>query len=188
MNNPTKEQLADQAWWDANAPEGAEYAKIFVDDEGVTVEFYRISHDDDYEYFDIDGNEWILSDGSACMLKASAIALPDKQWRGPEDGLPPAGTVCEVSNCGNPFEICTIRYMGSELCVVDHTMPHLDQHYHLSSVKFRPIRTPEQIAAEERYRVIDDMLKDEMLVVSGVSPNRSVCEAWHDAGYRKCSE
>jgi len=62
------------------------------------------------------------------------------EWRGPEDGLPPVGTVCEVSNCGQHFAWCRVRFMGNSLCVVD-LKTHSEQHFHLRSVVFRAIKS-----------------------------------------------
>jgi hypothetical protein len=61
-------------------------------------------------------------------------------WDG--QGFPPAGTVCEVSSCGRPFEWCEVKYVGASLCVVDHKS-YSDQHYHLSNTAFRPVCTEE---------------------------------------------
>ncbi len=78
------------------------------------------------------------------------ITKKPEAWDG--EGLPPVGTECEVSNCGNPFEFCEIKYMGDKVCVVGYDV-YGDQHYHLSSVKFRPIRTEEE-------KLIDQLIKD----------------------------
>ena len=47
----------------------------------------------------------------------------------------------------------------------------------------RPIRTPEEIAAEQRKRAIDAMQR----IVSRGDPHygRKVCKSLYDAGYRK---
>lgn len=82
------------------------------------------------------------------VLSSDIISTrPQKQPQWPDGGLPPAGTECEVSNCGNDYIWCKIKFMGNQLCVVDHKT-HSEQHYHLSSVKFRPTQS-------ERDRVID---------------------------------
>lgn len=54
------------------------------------------------------------------------------------EGVPPVGTECEVSNCGNDYIWCKVVFMGSSICLVDHKT-HSEQHYHLGSVKFRPL-------------------------------------------------
>lgn len=54
------------------------------------------------------------------------------------EGVPPVGTECEVSNCGNDYIWCKVVFMGSSICLVDHKT-YSEQHYHLGSVKFRPL-------------------------------------------------
>lgn len=61
---------------------------------------------------------------------------------------PPEGTECEVSNCGNKYEWCKILFMGNQLCVVNHKS-HSEQHYHLSSVKFRPVPSERELTIGE---------------------------------------
>lgn len=55
-------------------------------------------------------------------------------------------------------------------------------------MRFRPVRTPEQIAAEERADAIDKMV--EFFVNYYGNPKGSeqyllICRSLHDAGYRK---
>ena len=54
------------------------------------------------------------------------------------EGIPPNGAECEASNCGNDFIWCKVVFMGNTICLVDHET-HNEQHYHLGSVKFRPL-------------------------------------------------
>jgi len=117
-------------------------------------------------------------------------------WNG--EGLPPAGTVCEVVSPGyknSRFD----RFVGNQVTIVAHDQIEGDpvavfrmslngkayeQDYHALFDKcFRPIRTAEQIAAEERKRGIEELLNVfnsnfEGHVLDGLS-------AIYDAGYRK---
>lgn len=62
-----------------------------------------------------------------------------------DDGLPPVGCECEVSNHDNIFEKCVILFMGKEMCVVNHPQFRaIEQHYHLNSVVFRKPKTQEE--------------------------------------------
>lgn len=63
--------------------------------------------------------------------------------------IPEVGQECEVSNCNNDWIWCLPRYIGTQICVVDHDS-HIDQHYHMCSVKFRPIKT-------EREKIIESL-------------------------------
>ena len=51
---------------------------------------------------------------------------------------------------------------------------------------YRPFRTPEQIAAEEREKALDAMVATSPLLDKGWS--RLVCKALYDAGYRRVEQ
>ncbi|MCP4991371.1 MAG: hypothetical protein GY928_36550 [Colwellia sp.] len=76
-------------------------------------------------------------------------------WNG--EGLPPAGTECEISSCGNDWMDCVVKFVGTDLCVVNHG--NWEQHYHLSSVKFRPLETPEQKKGREELEAAYGLYK-----------------------------
>lgn len=50
---------------------------------------------------------------------------------------------------------------------------------------FRPIRTPEQIAAEERDKAIEGMIADTNILTGIMSDRRIMAGQLYDAGYRK---
>ncbi len=78
-------------------------------------------------------------------------------WAG--EGLPPVGTVCEVLNntLDRPeWERCTILFMGKFKAVYESDSCH-ERVADVSEdwmISFRPLRTPEQIAAEERLHSV----------------------------------
>ncbi|MFU7382418.1 hypothetical protein ACOAQ5_29815 [Pseudomonas aeruginosa] len=124
-------------------------------------------------------------------------ARPQESWNG--QGLPPVGTVCEA--CWNsPDEYYQIMVLAQwdgkaiyrwlagpsvgGLCesfagiLGEHSGPH---------PKFRPIRTPEQIAADERRKSILHLAN--LLIDSrGQCNEYSQAEAIFDAGYRRQEE
>lgn len=119
---------------------------------------------------------------------------PDPQWRGLQDGLPPVGAVCEYHVGNGPWFNCEIRYLitpisGQPKEVVIFA-PHLfgEQVGVIGTgngeVSFRPIRTPEQIAADERNAAIAEMCGD---AGKPDMPMRSRERAaiLYDAGWRK---
>ena len=53
----------------------------------------------------------------------------------------------------------------------------------MRNIHFRPIRTPEQSAADEREAAIDAMLA--ATTAQGSDISLRVCEQLYDAGYRK---
>lgn len=110
-------------------------------------------------------------------------------WNG--EGLPPVGTACEYRVNSGPWYSCAIGYLfsdeGGEYAILK--CPHLNYEQiakigsDLGSVSFRPIRTPEQIAAEEREMAIQAMC--EHGVDAGDDTIYCTARSLYDAGYRK---
>lgn len=118
-------------------------------------------------------------------LKAAENTVPE--WNG--EGLPPVGMVCEYQDSlgrWDKVEITAVAKRG--ICFVQ--IAHDGENYvNKTEARFRPIRTPEQIAAEERDRSIDAMLKIAEGPHDGnprkVHVSRPQIAALYDAGYRK---
>lgn len=113
---------------------------------------------------------------------------PEEEWTG--EGLPPVGTVCEVCNCTHEY---AKQFNGQKVEIVAHHMRGSiavavfagdDLRYHgVVAGYFRPIRTPEQIAADERAANIEAMRAD----IEWKAPYLGPCPValLYDAGYRK---
>lgn len=105
--------------------------------------------------------------------------------------LPPVGTVCEYNNYEpHPVDV-ELKWSRVEI-VARHTQGLDDfavfasvSGYHGSRVpkRFRPIRTPEQIAAEEREKELNRMVATVSMLDKGWA--RKVCAGLYDNGYRK---
>jgi hypothetical protein len=113
--------------------------------------------------------------------------LPE-QWSG--EGLPPVGTVCEIKGCmshylkWNKVTVFAVRGKMVFFDMEDGRWGQTDSH------EIRSIRTPEQIAAEEREKAIDAMKKvfdscsNELSATSNLYLE-TLFGAIHDDGYRK---
>ena len=102
-----------------------------------------------------------------------------KEWDG--IGIPPVGTVCEYLWAeGEEWRKCeVVAYYFANVVAVDvfdSTAVCM-----LASL-FRPSKTPEQIAAEERDEAIEEMV--ELLIMHGKTM-RGDMRVLYDAGYRK---
>lgn len=110
--------------------------------------------------------------------------VEERQWNGA--GKPPAGTTCEhqIFGCASWTKATVIAYG-------DKKTFYRDEHGHewsrlTDEIKFRPYRTPEQIAAEEREKAIAEMVE-----ALGCDPEASKtsefirCGILYDAGFRK---
>lgn len=115
-------------------------------------------------------------------------SLSAKEWTG--EGLPPVGTVCEFKANILGWVQASITAV-TELSIV-FTRPSYqngrplveDRLPHKAIERFRPIRTPEQIAAEERELAITDICL--LLDKDPSRPSlREKAGIIYDAGYRK---
>ncbi len=98
-------------------------------------------------WHELDNDAWVI---------CNPEDYEEAPWNG--EGLPPAGTECEISSCGNDWMDCVVKFVGTDLCVVNHG--NWEQHYHLSSVKFRPLETPEQKKEREELEAAYDLYCD----------------------------
>ncbi|MCO2196613.1 hypothetical protein FA389_08005 [Pseudomonas aeruginosa] len=146
---------------------------------------------DKWSYWLEGSKVWGLS-GPACCVSAEREATfearPQETWDG--QGLPPVGTVCIVEphntmwgfSSTSGYERKILAYYG-EYVWLGHAETPLET-TRIDKVDFRPIRSPEQIAAEEREKAISEMLD---LYNSAYWPmtSKQFCEILFDAGYRR---
>ncbi|MCS8242753.1 hypothetical protein N0464_08435 [Pseudomonas aeruginosa] len=166
------------------APEGANKAGFTGPNNYL--QFYRIpGRFGDYDYWS-ENNGWRGTDFPTCANKL--FERPAKvEWDG--RGLPPVGVECEYRHMIWPeYRRCEIRYISDEsLVAYDNGQ---EQYYRTPDMLFRPLPTPEQIAAEEREKAIDAMLDLDPPHESGfgMTSRRQFCEVLFDAGYRRQEE
>ncbi|HFZ2533006.1 TPA: hypothetical protein ACIJ22_003460 [Pseudomonas aeruginosa] len=172
----------------SKAPEGANKAG-FTGHEYL--QFYRIpGMFDDYDYWDERMGTWCGSDFPTCANHL--FDRPEKvEWNG--QGLPPVGIEAEVI-----WDSTDVAYYRAKILAHDEDRVvfrwcegESKGQYGSYGVlnfgilpTFRPLRTPEQIAAEERSKECDRIFA----ILSSVERegNRSdMAEALYDAGYRR---
>ncbi|MGI0618462.1 hypothetical protein ACRCOS_01055 [Pseudomonas aeruginosa] len=142
------------------------------------------------------GNEWsfwseaieswvrgTLTCNVSAEREATFEARPQEPWNG--QGLPPVGTVCIVEphntmwgfSSTSGYERKILAYYG-EYVWLGHAETPLET-TRIDKVDFRSIRSPEQIAAEEREKAIEEMcFAEETLTVKQA-------KALFEAGYRR---
>ncbi|MFU7184335.1 hypothetical protein ACM749_12355 [Pseudomonas aeruginosa] len=136
-------------------------------------------------YMNREGYEGEGEDGSYHVFSEFWEWL-DKPWNG--KGLPPVGTVCIVEphntmwgfSSTSGYERKILAYYG-EYVWLGHAETPLET-TRIDKVDFRPIRTPEQIAAEEREKAIEEMC----FAVETLTVKQD--KALYDAGYRRQEE
>lgn len=102
------------------------------------------------------------------------------EWDG--DGLPTIGSLCEVEIYEQEWFKCTVvgHYEGRAAIVLANK-----ETAHIANPdQLRPIRTPEQIAAQERERALDEIYRI-LRTVDRPGNKADMAEALYDAGYRK---
>lgn len=118
------------------------------------------------------------------------------EWNG--HGLPPVGTVCEHADINHwePWTKVTIvahHFIEEDDLLVAVFVYKNGSSHSSEGDHFRPLRTPEQIAAEERNKAVHQMLRlmgEAARNLQGQNLMRSdlaavYAQALHDAGYRK---
>ncbi|MFU2949880.1 hypothetical protein ACM7M3_29035 [Pseudomonas aeruginosa] len=111
------------------------------------------------------------------------VPIPQEPWDG--QGLPPPGTEIEYRQNGGTWLAGT--YIGEfrgKLVAGCHVTGVVGV---VALEEIRPLRTPEQIAAEEREKAIDEMLDLDPPHEKGfvLTSRRQFCEVLFDAGYRR---
>lgn len=172
----------------SKAPEGATHC------DSRFMEFYRpASNSRGGEFYNPTEGEWAIlcNDFTYLVRQPHVIArhvVPT--WNG--TGLPPVGFRCEAAiphTSGPDNERSFIWIEGRVIAYYEIKgktyawFAEDDGFYPPNVLEFRPIRTPEQIAAEEREMAIDEMHR--MIDSDRAKHFRILCEAIYDAGYRK---
>lgn len=124
------------------APEGATHFSPYNDD------FYKVDGQK-YLYFIYGRSEWSIGDVIAPPSWIEQLVLVPKQpkpWSGPEDGLPPIGSVCEVENPLEDGQWCKVKILAWDAeCAVFQAEADYPYVYDGQGIEgFRPLRTPEQ--------------------------------------------
>lgn len=123
------------------------------------VDFYHRDEAGTWNFWYV--NRWEYAIGTS---ESSCVARP-KSWNG--EGLPPVGTACEWFDPGcERWLSVSIAYLSSWVIVLRDSTPHPDGSVEIAkeissdpdiNPKLRPIRTPEQIAADELQKMIADL-------------------------------
>ena len=114
----------------------------------------------------------------------ACVLAPGLAWNG--EGLPPVDTVCEYSpfrDSWHPVKVFALKPNGN-----GSTSALFEREKGWGACAdpkcFRPIRTPEKSAAEEREQAIKDMCD----VMDGADDDLDCAQRLHAAGYRKITE
>jgi hypothetical protein len=173
------------------APEATHYDKR----KGRVPAFMRKSASGNEWEFRLANGGWMtygtLTDDQVAKLKKRPAP-----WTG--EGRPPVGTVCEAKMPPRGLEYRGQEWIWRRVEVVKSGMPGAENECLVFDLEnsapawvdmFRPIRTPEQIAAEEQKTAVDHMVADAIaglpMTITLMKDIRKSCERMYAAGYRK---
>lgn len=115
------------------------------------------------------------------------IARPTTpNWNG--EGLPPVGVVCECQNDKFQWLRGRIVYVGSDRGDKLAVMQADTEMLYGSAGEFRPIRTPEQIAAEKREVAVKELVDRFALYAHPDIQWRALFAQMYDCGCRMIAE
>ncbi|HHZ8769584.1 TPA: hypothetical protein ACWL5R_002473 [Pseudomonas aeruginosa] len=183
----------------SNAPEGATHW------EPAGHEFsegWMLKEGNDWFYWSKVSQQWFY-DHTSCDVSAEREATfearPQEAWDG--QGLPPVGTVCEYrcpDNSCEPKDWTVVHVLAHANHGSDTAMLLAEDVSGEPGTMYgriwiprtcRPLRTPEQIAAEEREQAVQEMLAlDEYphgQDRGGMMSRADFCRVLYDAGYRR---
>ncbi|MFK3945659.1 hypothetical protein Q9323_08725 [Pseudomonas fulva] len=146
--------------------------------------------------------DWKMGDLTPVFSHPDYVA-PVQPWNG--QGLPPVGTVCEFAGFNPEETLPSDPMIGDRVTVIAHfksgsidvaafTFFAPPDFEYLQVAQgaygcFRPVRTPEQIAEEERERavkkILDVMLGHDQACIHDDTVQALCAKRIYDAGYRK---
>ena len=124
---------------------------------------------------------WFCGEWMTVTTPAEHFYIARPAWSG--EGLPPVGAVCECQDESFKWKPGTIVYVGQGDGAIVAVMQADSGILIGEKGEFRPLCTPEQIAAEERRAAILEMKGH--LSFSDYREAEQHCAALYDAGYRK---
>lgn len=157
--------------------------------EGATHYFPPFFYKSDSKRVYLFDSCWEPSAYSIRQIDRLAVKRPpvESPWSG--DGLPPVGTVCELSSQGAPWGIGTIQYTAENVVVWrwNNQVPGQACACYKHEVSIRPIKTQAQIAAELADQAIKKIAaiicRDGAFDIDDPEVSESAV-ALYDAGYR----
>ena len=145
---------------------------------------FDIQNDAVYYWSESRGGYWSRSGIPSQYEDGSMDAMVErpsqpKPWSGPEDGLPPVGTFCELRLQHGDWLMAQIAYITETGCLWVAWGAQSETFNATYNIEFRPIRTAEQIAADKRETAIRELM-DIAQVDCRVTAARLV-----DAGFKR---
>lgn len=121
-----------------------------------------------------------------CKKPCKPVTPIAPTWNGPEDGLPPVGIECEYgSDSGGRQKIKVLAHTRVGGLAAVGQAGDMGQICMGAAQYWRPIRTAEQLAAEEREQQIEKMAA---VISQGFRECKKLADVLYDAGARMPGE
>ena len=135
----------DPAYWDEVAPNGATH----YNPKGPDGYWYDLSPGSVRRCWSERYKRWVDALGKDWFFASMTPRPSQPQWRGPEDGLPPAGTVCEVRYAGEWLRCTVVAHLKDLMGMTDAVFQaEYDWDFHQRPEMFRPLKSDKERAVE----------------------------------------
>ena len=139
---------ADPAYWDEVAPEGATHCLPLFS----PVTWYRRTSKG-WQFWTCFSELWMHTDILVHLLEGLILRPSQTQWRGPEDGLPPVGTVCEAKYAEDWHRCTVVAHLKDHRGMTDAVFQAEDDWYfHQRPEMFRPLKSDKERAVDAAMR------------------------------------
>lgn len=176
---------SSEEFW-KGAPEGATHYLPVVSDYGYDACWYKQDADGDWRgcnagNYARSGHEpWSLDCDEVEVFTRYLIKRPDAEWS--STGLPPVGAVCNMRISDGRDKAVEILGHGRTRAFIREVHNGEEWSPRLENVSFSVIRTPAQIAAEEREAAIEAI--EQVTGLRSRDGRRAVALSIYEAGYR----
>lgn len=128
--------------------------------------------------------KWLIDDAT---LDETAIPRPSQtQWRGPEDGLPPVGTVCEAKYAEEWHRCTVVAHLKDHRGMTDAVFQAEDDwDFHQRPEMFRPLKSDKERAVEA---AMGNWCRGEIVNTLEYRARKEFVENLYDAGLLRLPE
>jgi len=171
------------------------YASTLADDAGLRIGGGARVTREMWEAERAKSAPWFASEPACCHCIEMDVEFPtvsigvgaacSPEWDG--EGLPPVGLPCELRMVSGLWMKVTPTAYGKKHMLFEDGLGEERIEY-ISEVQARPLRTPEQVAAEKREREINELVETIIChyeYPKGAESYIGLARALHNAGYRK---
>lgn len=176
----------------SKAPEGATHYAPKIDDSGIWCDVYWRKDGDSFpEAWRVEDSGELSNIKNPTVIANSLARMIPRPGAWCGEGLPPDGLLCEAlwPDDADPswceFKFLFVGELHAIAMVEGEETHYMLGDFLAGDVKFRPIRTPEQIAMEKREKAIISLASLLAGPQTAYQTQHETATYLYDAGYRK---